>query len=124
MLIIYKPLLVLECCTVPLPQDSTYFIQAPETFVPPNVCRLFSSTFSGHLGTDEKKATEKYLPQCESDSEWLFLCLSVCSCRNIMDTCLLKSRQCQRGVSFLGAMFCSQWRAQTLNAIGSPTGWR
>lgn len=44
--------------------------------------------------------------------------------RNTMDTCPLKSRRCQRGASFLGAMFCSQWRAQTLNAIGSPTGWR
>lgn len=25
---------------------------------------------------------------------------------------------------FLRAMFCSQWRAQTKNAAGSPTGWR
>lgn len=48
MLIIYEPPLVLECSTVPL-KDSTYFIQAPETLLPPNVCRRFSSPFSGHL---------------------------------------------------------------------------
>lgn len=57
-------------------------------------------------------------PDCNSDT------IHLCATRNTMDTCPLKSRQCQRGVSFLEAMFCSQWRARTLNATGSPTGWR
>ena len=48
MLIIYKPLLVLVCFTAPL-IDSMYFIQAPKTLLPPNVCHRFSSPFSPSL---------------------------------------------------------------------------
>lgn len=55
---------------------------------------------------------------------YIYLCAFLCVYRNTTDTCPLKSRRCQRGVSFLEAMFCSQWRAQTPNATGSLTGWR